>query len=115
MIVKINRSTKLDNFGMIKVHPCKAAIVDLEDYDNLNQYKWYVIKQHGLPYAARKETSKARTYWIRMHRQIMHTPFGQIVHHKNRRTLDNRKINLRNRTDAQHRAIHADPFSEFEQ
>jgi len=98
---------------MIKVHPCKAAMVDLDDYDNLNQYRWFIIKQHGLPYAARKVTTNGKVYWVRMHRQIMHTPTGQIVHHKNRRTLDNRKSNLRNVTDEYHQQIHNDPLSEF--
>jgi len=111
MIVKINQSTKLDNFGMIKVHPSKAAIVDIDDYENLNQYNWYIIKQHGLPYAARKVNTKAGSYWVRMHRQIMHTPAGEIVHHKNRRTLDNRKSNLENMTDIHHARIHLDPFA----
>jgi len=113
MIVKIKRSTTLDNFGCIKLHPNKAAIVDLDDFENLKKYKWYIIKQHGLPYAARKVTTNGKVYWVRMHRQIMHTPNGQVVHHTNRRTLDNRKTNLVNLTDQQHHDLHNDPFLEF--
>ena len=113
MIYKINAATKLDNFGMIPVHPGKAAIVDLDDYENLIKYKWYVIKQHGHPYAARKVSTNGKTYFVRMHRQIMHTPKGEIVHHTNRQTLDNRKANLVNLTDEQHRQIHKDPFRNF--
>jgi len=48
-----------------------------------------------------------------MHRQIMHTPKGFIVHHKNRRTLDNRKQNLINLTDEQHKEVHKYPFTQF--
>ena len=111
MIYKINQGAKLDNFGMIPVHPGKAAIVDLDDYENLIKYKWYIIKQHGHPYAARKKTTNGKTYFVRMHRQIMHTPKGQIVHHKNRQTLDNRKKNLENMTDIKHKFSHKDPLS----
>jgi len=98
---------------MIPVHPHKAAIVDLDDYENLKKYKWYIIKQHGLPYAARKVSTNGKVYWVRMHRQIMHTLKGFIVHHKNRQTLDNRKQNLSNLTDEQHKQIHQDPFQQF--
>ena len=98
---------------MIPVHPNKATIVDLDDFENLKKYKWYIIKQHGLPYAARKVTTNGKTYWVRMHRQIMHTKNGFVVHHKNRQTLDNRKQNLANLTDAEHQEIHKYPFKQF--
>jgi len=113
VIIKITESTKLDNFALIKVHPGTTAIVDIDDFENLKQHKWYIIKQHGLPYAARKVSTNGKVYWVRMHRQIMHTPTGQIVHHKNRRTLDNRKQNLENMTDKDHQAEHRDPFLRF--
>jgi len=114
MIIKTTLPVKLDNFALIKVHPNTSAIVDLDDFENLKKYKWYIIKQHGLPYAARKVSTNGKVYWVRMHRQIMHTPTGQIVHHRNRRTLDNRKINLLNATDIEHKEIHKDPFRELE-
>lgn len=98
---------------MIPLSPDRAAIVDLDDFNNLKKYKWYIIKQHGLDYAARKVSSKGSVYWIRMHRQIMHTKKGFVVHHKNRRTLDNRKKNLVNLTNARHTEIHKDPFQQF--
>jgi len=113
MIYKIKDIAKLDNFGMIPVHPHKAAIVDLDDFENLKQYKWYVIKQHGHPYAARKVSTNGKTYFVRMHRQVMHTPKGKIVHHRNRQTLDNRKQNLVNLTDKAHQLFHKDPFRNF--
>jgi len=99
---------------MIKVHPNTSSIIDAEDFDNINQYKWYIIKQHGLPYAARKVTTNGKTHWVRMHRQIMHTKNGFVVHHKNRNTLDNQKENLINVTDKQHKEIHIDPLKNFE-
>lgn len=99
---------------MIPVHPNNAAIIDSDDFDRISQFKWYIIKQHGLPYAARKISGTTKSYWVRMHREIMHTPKNQIVHHKNRRTLDNRKKNLINLTQADHKELHKYPLSEFE-
>lgn len=75
----------------------KFAIVDAEDYEWLNQYKWYAAKYGTTFYACR---SKGRTT-INMHRQIMCAPKGLICDHKNHNGLDNRKNNLRLCTNAQ--------------
>lgn len=115
ILTKILHNVKLNNIGIVKVHPDTSSIIDANEFDNINQYKWYIIKQHGLPYAARKVTTNGKIHWVRMHRQIMHTPKGQVVHHKNRNTLDNRKINLVNVTDQVHKEIHIDPFKSYEE
>ena len=113
MLTKINRPVKINNFGMIPVSPGSAAIVDIDDYENIKKYRWHLIKQHGRGYAARKVKTNGKIYWVRMHRQIMHTPNKFVVHHRNRRTLDNRRSNLVNVTDARHTEIHKDPFLEL--
>lgn len=41
-----------------------------------------------------------------MHRQIAHTPRGQVCHHLNGISLDNREANLLNCTPAQHNFYH---------
>lgn len=72
----------------------KRAIVDDEDYEWLNQWKWY-CKQDN--YAARVSTTdnwKTQTF-ISMHRLIMNTPTGMTTDHKNGNSLDNRRCNLR--------------------
>jgi hypothetical protein len=114
MIIKTKTPTDLTNFAVIPVHPNNAAIIDSDDFDRIAKFKWYITKQHGLPYAARKVNSKNGSYWVRMHREIMHTPKKKIVHHKNRKTLDNRKCNLINLTQAEHIDIHKYPLSGFE-
>ena len=106
LLIKISQPINFDDVGLIPLSGGSNAIVDLEDFENLSQYTWYKIKQHGRPYAARKVCSKGSVHWVRMHRQIMHTPKGQVVHHKNRQGLDNRKANLQNMTDADHTELH---------
>src|SRR3990167_2069342 len=58
----------------------KQTLVDDEDFDFLNQYKWFYHKQG---YAVRQSGS------IRMHRLLMNTPKRQEVDHINGNRLDN--------------------------
>jgi len=80
----------------IKLSQNLYAIVDDEDFDKLNLYKWSATKQHKTYYAIRafKKTDGVRTT-IRMHRSIMSAPETMQVDHLNSNGLDNRKSNLR--------------------
>lgn len=71
------------------------AIVDDDDFDSLNQWKWCITtdKEEKFTYAVRR--CPVSNMQIRMHRQIMHAKTGEIVDHRNHDTLDNRKSNLR--------------------
>jgi hypothetical protein len=75
----------------------KVAIVDDDDYEYLNQWKWCVrINKKDVYYATRSDYSiKGKTSCISMHRQIMNATKGYVVDHINQCTLDNRKVNLR--------------------
>ena len=64
------------------------AIVDDEDFDKLNIFKWYYISNR---YAARWNGKEN----ICMHREIMNTPDKMETDHINGNGLDNRKENLR--------------------
>lgn len=68
----------------------KFAIVDDEDFDLLNQWKWGYT--HGY---ARRTGSRPEQQHIYMHRIILKVGVGQMVDHKNTDSLDNRKENLR--------------------
>lgn len=64
------------------------TIVDDEDYEKLNQFRWY---KAGRGYVlGRMGTKKV----LKMHRVITNAPKGMEVDHKNRNKLDNRKTNL---------------------
>lgn len=75
----------------------KFAIVDDEDYNALNQFKWHTEKRYNHLYATR--TLRVDEIFpntsIKMHRQIMSAKGGEFVDHKNGNGLDNRKQNLR--------------------
>lgn len=90
-------------FRKIPLTRGKYAIVDIEDYEKLKQYKWHIRggKSSRTFYAVRTVgTGKNRKY-INMHRVIMDAPDGMFVDHINGNGLDNRKANLRLATNAQ--------------
>lgn len=79
----------------------KVALVDDDDFEYLNQWKWYVRKEKDVFYACRRKRKKEynnpldfnskKQKIIRMHRVIMNTPDGLVVDHRNGDGLDNRK------------------------
>lgn len=90
----------------LKLSSGHTIYYDLEDYDRISEYRWYIRVSRGVNYAFRKKTSQGKTFLIFMHRQIMHCPNDMVVHHINHNGLDNRKSNLILVTPDQHRDIH---------
>jgi len=90
----------------IPLAPRGYAIVDADDYEWLSRYYWRLVKSGNCFYAVRRYVRSGKAFTIRMHREIMHTPADLQCHHKNLNSLDDRKENLENLTDAQHRAAH---------
>ncbi len=83
-----------------------VALVDDEDYERVNQYKWYVQRDGYNYYAVRnitirsrketRETGLPRQTLIYMHRFILDAPNDKDVDHRDHNGLDNRKkSNLR--------------------
>jgi len=79
----------------------QVALIDDADFDWLNKWKWRA-KQNPITkgfYALRKSESRPSakgSFDISMHRQILGLKRndGKIVKHRNKLTLDNRRINL---------------------
>ena len=90
-------------FRKIELTQGKFAIVDPEDFEELNAHKWYAAKNFNDNfYAVRKIGRRnGKIKHISMHRQIMQPPPGFVVDHKYGEGLDNRKENLRIATPAQ--------------
>jgi hypothetical protein len=82
----------------------KYALVDDSDYEWLNQYKWYAIKDYNTWYAVRHITKPdGKQTLISMHRFILGLEYGDLREgdHKNHNGLDNRQDNLRICTGSQ--------------
>ena len=81
----------------IKLTQNKFALVDDEDFEWLNQWKWF-LSWNG--YAIRKQhirisLNKYKSKTIRMHRLINKTPDNLFTDHIDRDKLNNQKNNLR--------------------
>lgn len=73
----------------------QIALVDDEDFERINQYKWYAVKCKQTYYAQRQVriplTNKRKTYHL--HKVILNT--DQQVDHIDSNGLNNQKYNLR--------------------
>jgi hypothetical protein len=74
----------------------KYAIVDDEDFEKVNKFKWTLQKGRKTDYAARNDMSSGKRKYQYLHRFIMGvSDSGVMVDHINHNGLDNRKENLR--------------------
>lgn len=72
------------------------AIVDDEDYERLNKFKWSLQEGKNTYYAARNDKSSGKRKYIYLHRAVLNVTDSKIlVDHINGNGLDNRKSNLR--------------------
>jgi len=98
---------------IIKLTKGQVAIVDDEDFEELNQYKWYAVKGGNTFYATRN-TPRANQTQMQMHREIMDTPKGLQTDHIDGDGLNNCRSNLRIVTSRQnHQNLHTDKGSTF--
>lgn len=85
-----------------------VSMVDDEDFDHINQWKWQATMMHGSPYATRKERrawngSRVVSRSFYLHREVMGLKHGdkrKVDHRSPLLTLDNRKENLRFATNS---------------
>jgi len=81
----------------IKLTKGKVALVDDNDYEWINQWKWYANKIGNTYYALRTSREDDRRVEVCMHRKILGLEFGDglVTDHINRNGLDNQRENLR--------------------
>jgi len=84
----------------IKLTQGKVALVDDQDYEYLNQFKWYALKAVSTYYATRSKYSEKGT--TSMHREILGLTDPKIfTDHKDHNGLNNQRNNIRECTPAQ--------------
>jgi hypothetical protein len=71
------------------------ALVDDEDFEYLNQFKWHIKKDRSTNYATTNIKHDGGYKTITMHRFILDAIKGVQVDHINHNGLDNQKHNLR--------------------
>lgn len=76
----------------LKLTKNKYAIIDDEDFDFLNKWKWY-LGADG--YARRSYKESGKQCAVTMHRALLNPPKDKLVDHKNSNRCDNRRANLR--------------------
>jgi hypothetical protein len=77
------------------------TIVDQQDYYRLNHFNWIPKGSGERSYAVRLECDSQHIKFLSMHREIMGSPKGLQIDHRNRSRLDNRRENLRTATNSQ--------------
>jgi len=83
----------------------KIALVDDDDFEWLNQWKWYAMWNGRHWYAVRGAYSvDGKYHTILMHRVITDAQPSQQVDHKDTNSLNNRRANLRLCTQSQNSA-----------
>lgn len=73
----------------------QVALVDDEDFDTLNSFKWCAQKNGNNFYAIRGIRVGRKTQTIHMHRLIKGAPIGFEIDHKDGNGLNNQRNNLR--------------------
>lgn len=81
----------------IKLTRGKFALIDDEDFERVNQYKWTFSQG----YAVRGKWNKGKTEIILLHRFILNVKKNELIDHINRNGLDNQKENIRIATKQQ--------------
>lgn len=84
-------------------------MVDDEDYEYLNQFKWYILKDDHTNYAVRYEKTNHGYEVISMGREILGVKGKMTVDHRDHNGLNNQRYNLRIGTYAQN-LTHRKPY-----
>lgn len=77
----------------------QITLIDLDDVKKVQNFTWCVSYKNG--YGFYVTSTRRNTKCVQLHRLITNCPDNLVVDHINHNTLDNRKSNLRNCTNAE--------------
>jgi len=97
---RVYKSHEYRNARRIKLSGRYFVLVSPEDFAELSRHKWSASNKRGMVYAVGRKNGRT----VYMHREIMKARKGLVVDHKNCRTWDNRRCNLRVCTPKQNQA-----------
>ena len=90
----------IPNTRLIRLTLGKFAIVDAEDFEEVNKFKWYAVEEEGIFYAVKVTRIEGKRSTLRMHRFITGVTDPEIkVDHWDRNGLNNTRPNLRTCTN----------------
>ena len=90
------------SIGIILLTHGKFAIVDSWRYLALSKFTWRAVQHKRSFYAKTTIFKDGKQIDISMHRFVAGTRFGDVCHHINHNSLDNREANLENQTKQTH-------------
>lgn len=105
MLVKCQPGFPYTPIARIPLQRSFVAFCDPRWLYALSFVHWYAKKSRGKYYACAKVWFEGGYHFVRMHRIVAHTPDGQIPHHLNGNSLDNREANLLNITEFEHKQM----------
>lgn len=95
-----------ENSCLIELTQGKFAIVDRPMPPGVMDHKWRAVKWNFRWYAYSTRTLAGKCAGVAMHRLIANTPIGEVCHHANKNSLDNRRPNLMNMSNRFHGELH---------
>ena len=103
--VKLEKPTGL-TCNWILLTRGKFAIIDRGQLQLVSGFRWVAVRWHFRWYAYSYFDVHGNRSRVAMHRLIAETPAGELVHHLNKNSLDNRRSNLLNMTHRAHKTLH---------
>jgi len=103
--VKLEPPTKYNSIP-IDLGDGKIAIIDQSPPDDIFDYKWRPVLWNFRWYAIATSRLDGTRCRVSMHRLIAQTPPGEVCHHFNKNSLDNRRGNLLNQMPLHHGQLH---------
>lgn len=103
MLVLKTRPPPDPNACYLTIRGGVKVLVDKADVPLLRRFKWFPLRSASSTYVVTRKIRKKVVYTIRMHRFLLNAPDFLKVHHINHDTFDNRRSNLQQITEREHR------------